>query len=69
MKKNFKDLADSIKGVGDKTKNIKTLSSTFQGLGKSLINVKGLAQGVEEALGGVVSSVLPITLIIKRLKR
>ncbi|ANF34481.1 tail tape measure protein (plasmid) [Borrelia turicatae] len=69
MKKNFKDLADSIKGVGDKTKNIKTLSSTFQGLGKSLINVKGLAQGVEEALGGVVSSVLPITLIIKAVEK
>ncbi|ASJ27735.1 tape measure protein [Borrelia turicatae] len=69
MGKNFKKLADSIKGVGDKTKNIKTLRSTFKGLGKSLINVKGLAQGVGEALDRLVSSVLPITLIIKAVEK
>ncbi|UPA11442.1 tape measure protein (plasmid) [Borrelia parkeri] len=69
MGKNFKKLADSIKGVGDKTKNIKTLRSTLKGLGKSLINVKGLVQGVGEALDRLVSSVLPITLIIKAVEK
>ncbi|AMR76155.1 tail tape measure protein (plasmid) [Borrelia hermsii] len=69
MGKNFKKLADSIGGVGDKTKNIKTLRSTLKGVGKGLVNVKGFAQGAADALERMVSSVLPITLIVKTLEK
>ncbi|AHH11868.1 Putative membrane spanning protein (plasmid) [Borrelia coriaceae ATCC 43381] len=67
--KNFKNLANSIKGVGDKSSNIKSLSSTLKGVGKSLFDVKAFSNKAAQALDQLAVSALPITLVIKVVER
>ncbi|MBW6187269.1 hypothetical protein KZ870_39280, partial [Pseudomonas aeruginosa] len=69
MKKNFKDLANSIKGVGDKSGNVKTLRNTLKSVSKSLFDVKTFANKASQALEQLINSALPITIVIKAIEK
>ncbi|QBK63777.1 tape measure protein (plasmid) [Borrelia miyamotoi] len=69
MKKNFKDLANSIKGVGDKSSNVKMLRSTLKSVGKALFDVKTFANKSAQALEQLINSALPITIVIKAVEK
>ncbi|AHH05797.1 tail tape measure protein (plasmid) [Borrelia miyamotoi] len=69
MKKNFKNLANSIKGVGDKSGNVKTLRNTLKSVSKSLFDVKTFANKASQALEQLINSALPITIVIKAIEK